>query len=65
MQPAPPVLSGQHRSYLVQALKQYKDGRRGNTVMTAFTTGLTDQDIELLADFFAAQEGVYTLDGPY
>lgn len=63
--PAPPVLSGQHRSYLVEALKQYKDGERGNTVMTAFTTGLTDQDIELLADFFAAQEGLYTLGDPH
>jgi cytochrome c553 len=59
--PAPPVLSGQHRSYLAEALKQYKDGERGNTVMTAFTAGLTESDIEQLAAFFAEREGLYTL----
>lgn len=63
--PAPPVLSGQHRSYLAEALKQYKDGERGNTVMTAFTAGLTEDDIELLAAFFAGQDGLYTLGGPH
>jgi cytochrome c553 len=62
--PAPPVLSGQHRSYLAEALKQYKDGERGNTVMTAFTAGLTENDIAQLAAFFAAQEGLYTLGDP-
>ena len=61
VKPAPPVLSGQHRSYLAEALKQYKDGERGNTVMTAFTTGLTERDIEQLAAFFAARDGLYTL----
>jgi cytochrome c553 len=55
------VLSGQHRSYLAEALKQYKDGERGNTVMTAFTAGLTENDIEQLAAFFAEREGLYTL----
>lgn len=64
VQPAPPVLSGQHQSYLEEALRQYKDGERGNTVMTAFTAGLTEQDIEQLAAFFAAQDGLYTLGGP-
>jgi cytochrome c553 len=59
--PAPPVLSGQHESYLAEALKQYKDGERGATVMTAFVAGLTERDIEQLAAFFAAREGVYTL----
>jgi cytochrome c553 len=58
--PAPPVLSGQHRSYLAEALEQYKDGERGNTVMTAFTAGLAKGDIEQLAAFFAAREGLYT-----
>jgi len=62
--PAPPVLSGQHRSYLAEALGQYRDGERGNTVMTAFTAGLTERDIEQLAAFFAAQEGLYTLGDP-
>jgi cytochrome c553 len=59
--PAPPVLSGQHRSYLAEALKQYRDGERGNTVMSAFTAGLAERDIEQLAAFFAAQDGLHTL----
>ncbi|MEX2494793.1 MAG: c-type cytochrome [Woeseia sp.] len=60
--PAPPVLSGQHASYLGQALLQYREGERGrNTVMTAFSAGLTDADIERLAAFYAAQDGLYTL----
>jgi cytochrome c553 len=64
VKPAPPVLSGQHRSYLAEALKQYKDGQRGATVMSAFTAGLSERDIEQLAAFFAAQEGLYTLGHP-
>ena len=63
--PAPPVLSGQHRSYLAEALKQYKEGKRGATVMSAFAGALTEDDIELLAAFFAGQEGLYTLSDPY
>lgn len=62
--PAPPVLSGQHRSYLAEALKQYKDSERGSTVMGAFVAGLTEGDIEQLAAFFAAQDGLYTLADP-
>jgi cytochrome c553 len=61
--PTPPILSGQHESYLQEALTQYKDGERGNTVMSAFTIGLTDRDIEQLAAFYAAQGGLYTLGG--
>ena len=59
--PAPPVLSGQHQSYLAEALTQYKDGERANTVMTAFTAALTESDIEQLAAFYASQDGLYTL----
>lgn len=60
--PAPPVLSGQHASYLQQALLQYREGERGrNTVMTAFAASLTDADIEKLAAFYAAQDGLYTI----
>lgn len=59
--PAPPVLSGQHQSYLQEALTQYKDGERGNTVMSAFTAALADDDIERLAAFYAARDGLYTL----
>jgi hypothetical protein len=32
--------------------------------MTGFTAGLTERDIEQLAVFFAAQQGLYTLGDP-
>ena len=53
-----PILAGQHRSYLVQALKGYKDGTRTNPIMRGMTAGLTDQDIEDLAVYFASQDGL-------
>lgn len=53
-----PILAGQHRSYLVQALKGYKDGTRTNPIMRGMTAALTDQDIEDLAVYFASQDGL-------
>lgn len=58
--PRPPVLSGQQADYLVHALKQYKDGERPGNVMTAFAATLSDADMERLAQFYAARDGVYT-----
>ncbi len=58
--PAFPSLAGQHASYIVAALRQYKSGDRTNPVMAAFVTALTDEDIEDLAAFYAAQEGLVT-----
>ena len=58
--PRPPVLSGQQADYLVHALKQYKNGERPGNVMNAFATSLSDADMEMLAAFYAAREGVYT-----
>lgn len=58
--PQPPVLSGQHQDYLVHAMQQYKDGKRGGTVMSSFAAGLSDSDIEKIASFYAAQDGLFT-----
>lgn len=59
--PAPPVLSGQHPSYLQQALDQYRQTKRGNTVMNSFAAGLEPADIEQIAAFFASREGLSAL----
>jgi cytochrome c553 len=59
--PAPPVLSGQQASYLQHALGQYKQGVRGQNVMTAFAAGLSPADMERIAQFYATQEGLITL----
>ena len=58
--PRPPVLSGQQADYLVHALKQYKNGERPGNVMNAFASSLSDADMEMLAAFYAARDGVYT-----
>lgn len=62
--PAYPVLAGQHVDYLAQALKAYKRGASGSTavanvrknpIMGAFATQLSDADIANVAAWLAAQ----------
>lgn|GEM_PF-89971 len=60
--PQPPVLAGQHADYLVHALKQYKDGTRTGNVMVAFAAALSDADIALIANYYASQDGLETLE---
>lgn len=60
--PQPPTLAGQHADYLQHALQQYKDGTRGGNVMTAFAAPLTKADMEVIADFYASQTGLKTLE---
>ena len=62
VQPAPPVLAGQHEDYLIYALGEYKNGSRSGNVMTAFAMNLTDTDMALLAAFYAGQDGLTSLD---
>lgn len=62
VQPAPPVLAGQHEDYLVHALNRYKEGARSGNVMNAFAATLSDADIKLLASYYASQDGLKTLE---
>lgn len=59
--PTYPNLAGQHESYLVKALADYRAGRRTNPVMGPMATGLSDQDIEDLAAWYASQDGLKDL----
>jgi cytochrome c553 len=61
--PAPnfPRLAGQHADYLVKALEDYKTGARKNPIMAGFAGGLSKQDREDLAAYFASQEGPLTV----
>lgn len=56
-----PNLAGQHFSYLVKALSDYRSGDRNNAIMASFAANLTNQDIEDLAAWFASQEGLEDL----
>lgn len=53
-----PTLSGQYADYLAQSLRDYKSGKRKNPIMVGFTTALTDEDIEAIANFFSVQRGL-------
>jgi cytochrome c553 len=58
--PQYPRLAGQYASYLVQALREYKEGDRKNPIMLGFASGLSEADIENLAAWFASQPGGLT-----
>lgn len=52
-----PVLAGQAADYLVQALKDYKSGKRKNPIMAGIITGVDEKDFAAIAQFFAQQKG--------
>jgi len=55
--PTNPILAGQYKSYIKQALLSYKSGERQNPIMTGFAAGLSDSDISKLAEYFSDQKG--------
>ncbi len=50
-----PNLAGQSPQYLAKQLKDFKENRRPNAIMTTMVASLTDEDMHDLADFFASQ----------
>lgn len=59
--PSYPVLAGQHASYLSQALRGYRDGKRRNAIMGGMAAGLSDTDIDELALYYQAMDGLKDL----
>lgn len=55
--PQYPRLAGQYRDYLEQTLKEYRAGKRRNSIMAGFATPLSDQDIADLAVYFSGLPG--------
>jgi len=53
-----PRLAGQYADYIVQALKEYKNGGRQNPIMKNFAGKLNEQDREDLAAYFSSQHGL-------
>lgn len=52
---AMPSLAGQKKDFIVEQMKAFRDGKRPATIMHQLAKGYTDQQIELVADFFARQ----------
>lgn len=50
-----PVLAGLDRAHFALQLQSFRDGSRSSSVMHHHAKGLTLQEIEQLADYFAAQ----------
>jgi cytochrome c553 len=55
-----PTLAGQNARYIYLQLKDYKEGRRKNPMMSAVAGALEKQDMHDLAVYFAAQKQVRT-----
>ena len=51
-----PSLAGQPKSELVRKMQDYKSGRTPATIMPQLAKGYSDQEIDLMAGWFAAQK---------
>jgi cytochrome c553 len=49
-----PALAGKSEDEIVQALKDYKSGKRANPIMKTFAGPLSDQDMANLGAYFAS-----------
>ncbi len=51
-----PKLAEQHPSYLIKQLVEFKDGSRKDATMAPMAMGLSEDDMEDIAEFYAAQK---------
>jgi len=54
--PTYPSLAGQHEDYISRALDEYRKGGRKNPIMKGFAATLKDEDIEVIAKYFASAQ---------
>ena len=55
-QGAMPSLAGQSKSFIVDQVKAFRDGKRPATIMHQLAKGYSDQQIEQVAEFFSQQK---------
>jgi sulfide dehydrogenase cytochrome subunit len=51
-----PTIAGLERAYIVTAMQEFKAGTRQATVMHQHAKGYSDQEIEILAEYFSKQK---------
>ncbi|MDF3838003.1 c-type cytochrome [Cupriavidus basilensis] len=56
--PQYPVLAGQTARYIYQELKDFKEGRRSDPIMTPMAAPLSREDMLDLGEYFAAQKPI-------
>jgi cytochrome c553 len=49
-----PALAGKSEADIVQAMQDYKSGKRANPIMKTFATPLSDQDMANLGAYYAS-----------
>ena len=54
-----PILAGQTSRYLYLQLKDFKEGRRKDPLMSAMAVNLSKEEMRALADYFAGQKRQY------
>ena len=50
-----PALAGQSKETLVRSLRDFREGKRPATIMHQISKGYSDEQIDLIAAFFASQ----------
>lgn len=55
-QPAYPILAGQTARYLYLELLDFQAGRRKNEIMSPMVVGMTREEMQALADYYAQQK---------
>ena len=55
-QGAMPSLAGQQKTYIVEQMRAFRDGKRPATIMHQLAKGYTDPQIEAIAEFFSRQK---------
>jgi len=53
---AVPALAGAQRAYFIEQMAAFKAGTRPATIMHQLAKGYSDQQIAMLADYFASQK---------
>jgi cytochrome subunit of sulfide dehydrogenase len=55
-QGAMPSLAGQQKTFIVEQMRAFRDGKRPATIMHQLAKGYTDPQIEAIAEFFSRQK---------
>ncbi|HSN16937.1 MAG TPA: cytochrome c [Gammaproteobacteria bacterium] len=55
--PQPPILAGQYKDYIIQALHEYKLNQRKGSPMNAMVAPLSEEDIQDVAEYFSGLPG--------
>ncbi len=51
-----PALAGVKREEIVRLMREFREGKRPATIMHQLSKGYTDEQVELIAGWFAAQK---------